>query len=195
MGATVIANASYIRESAPVEILSSGGRLTARITCDACGAHEVWAINGRAPPPEQLPSHFKKRGWVIRNRTTCPICAVKTKEKPMTKTATITPIAAPIAAPVTADAAKKNKRAVIIALEDYFDEAARQYRSGKSDQAVADELKLAPAFVASVREEFYGKMAAPTEIQAIRSEVADMEDSIAAMKARLDRLCSLNNWA
>lgn len=191
MSNQAIGQASYMRLSAPVEMLTCSGRLTARITCNGCGSHEEWSINGRAPPPEQLPAHFKKRGWQIRNRTTCPHCAIKSKEKPMSKPATVTPIS--VAA--NTDAAKKNKRTVIIALEDYFDENARQYRDGQSDDKVAGELGLAPAFVAMVREEFFGKLAEPSEVQAMRNEVAALEKSMAAVKARLETLVARNGWA
>lgn len=109
----------------------------------------------------------------------------------MLKPATVTPITNAS----STDAAKKNKRTVIIALEDYFDEAARQYRNGQSDDKVAEELGLAPAFVAMVREEFFGKLAEPSEVQAMRSEVAALEKSVAGIKARLDTLVSRNGWA
>lgn len=113
---------------------------------------------------------------------------------------TVTQLKAPAKPAVSASAsvapedAKRNKRIVIVALEDYYDEAKRAYRDGRSDAALATELDLAPTFVASVREEFYGKMAEPDGVAALRAELANAVKSVEAINRKLDDLCARNGW-
>lgn len=108
------------------------------------------------------------------------------------------PVALSVLSPVAtldSDAARKNKRLVVLALEDYFDEATRRYRDQHSDQSVANELDLAPIFVAKVREEFYGKMAEPTEIESLRSDLAALMATARNIETRLADLSKRNGWA
>ena len=112
-------------------------------------------------------------------------------------TTNVSQIATPKQSPATAadsDAARKNKRLVIVALEDYYDEAECRYRDGHTDAAVAKELDLAPGFVALVREEFYGKMAPPTEIDDLRQRLASVETLASELRKRLDALAAKNGW-
>lgn len=182
--------AVYQTKVAPVEITSQPGAMIARVICDQCGGKEEWRI-AKLPEPDIVQRHFKVRGWIIKRRATCPECNAK-KEKPM---ATVTRIEPKPAAPVAnSDAARKNKRLVIVALEDYFDEAARRYRDGRTDEAVAKELDLAPGFVAMVREEFYGKLAEPDEIADLRERIASVTTLCTELHKRLDALIVKNGW-
>lgn len=58
--------------------------------------------------------------------------------------------------PAMSPDAKKAHRLVMGALEDFYDEAKKRYRPGHTDQSIADEVGVAPAAVAKVREEFFG---------------------------------------
>lgn len=89
---------------------------------------------------------------------------------------------------------KKNKRLVILALEDDFNEQEKAYRPGKSDKTVADELGVSPGFVCTVREEFYGKLAEPDEIGSLRADLAIVRKLADDIEGKLTGLCNRNGW-
>lgn len=91
---------------------------------------------------------------------------------------------------IDADALKKNKRLVILALEDYFDDANKRYRDGKSDHGVAEELSLAPAFVSAVREEFFGKLSQPKEITEVQEMLHQLTVEFGARVNQLETTIS-----
>lgn len=186
-----MANHNYREAAAPIEVLSSPGAQIARIECSQCGRHDDWRIS-RLPPPEILHKHFADREWSIRRRVVCPDCQTR-KEKPKMSIVQM-PKQPPQAQAPNADAAAKNKRIVILALEDYFDEAQRRYRDGRTDQSVAKELNLAPAFVQAVREEFFGKLAEPSEVGDVRAQVEAIKAQIGSLEKRLGELAAKNGW-
>lgn len=185
-----MAGASFVRDCEPITILSLRGTMKARAECAACGVHRDWEITTRAPP-ERVRKHYAGLGWGIGRRLTCPEC-MKKKEKPKMS---VVPIAKPEPVAANTDAAKKNKRLVIVALEDYFDESTKRYRDSHDDDTVAKELGLAPGFVAMVREEFYGKMAEPDEVTALRGEVSKMMAAAQALTTKLADMAKRNGWA
>lgn len=188
-----MAASNYELTAAPVTLITHAGTQIANIQCAQCGGRETWRINGRRPPPEILPKHFQQKGWSTRKRPTCPACTIKNKEA-QKMNAKVEPLVKAHTPAANSDAARKNKRLVIVALEDYFDEAAKRYRSGKSDEAVAEELSLAPAFVKMVREEFYGKLAEPEDIAQMRDELAKLMINVSNAQKRLADLTQRNGW-
>lgn len=106
----------------------------------------------------------------------------------------IVPMPKPEPVIANTDAAKKNKRLVVVALEDYYDESKNRYRDQFDDVSVAKELGLSPAFVASVREEFYGKMAEPDEVTALRGEVSKLMMAAQEINSKLDGMAKRNGW-
>lgn len=180
----------YLRKAAPIEPTLTAGGVLARVVCVSCGTKGEWRITQRRPPPEILPKHFITQGWDLRRSPTCPECAKKRKSKMSSNAPTNAP-----SATANSDAARRNKRLVIVALEDYFDEAGRCYRGASSDKTVGDELGLAPAFVASVREEFFGKLAEPDDVTKLRNEVAAIAARTQAITEEISRLRQKNGWA
>lgn len=180
-----MASESYRRAAFPVQVVGN----KARIECNQCGAHEDWKLDA-FPPPEILKKHFIMRGWDLARRSRCPTCAAK-KEKPKMS---IVPMPKPEPVIANTDAAKKNKRLVVVALEDYYDESTNRYRDQFDDVSVAKELGLSPAFVASVREEFYGKMAEPDEVTALRGEVSKLMMAAQEINSKLDGMAKRNGW-
>lgn len=185
-----MASVSFMRDCEPISILSLRGNMKARAECAVCGVHHDWEVANRVPP-ERVRKHYSGLGWHIGRRLTCPDC-MKKKEKPKMS---VVPIAKPEPVAASTDAAKKNKRLVIVALEDYFDEATKRYRDSHDDDTVAKELGLAPGFVAMVREEFYGKMAEPDEVTALRGEVSKLMAAANAITTKLSDLAKRNGWA
>lgn len=181
----------FAQDCRPVEIITLHGAQTGRVECCECGGQMDWVYPSRVPP-ERIKKYFIGQGWLLRKRATCPTCNFTRKEKPAMSAQPAKPnlVAVP-----NSDAAKKNKRLVILALEDYFDEAVCRYRNGKTDADVAKELDLAEGFVASVREEFFGKLAEPDEIGPLRAKLANAEKELAEIKAGLDALTVKNGWS
>lgn len=153
-------------------------------------------------------------GWQVGGKITCPAClATKRKRKaPPMKPATATGAATQPTVVTTADVEKlkKNKRLVIQALEDYFDERKKRYRDDWSDAKVAGETGLSEKFVIAVREEFFGSIAAnePENIRHIRTMLKSLLESVHEMRmhiegidgaalsieTELEKLSLTNNW-
>lgn len=184
-----MASQSFERDCEPVKITYPRGSMVARLECASCGSHADWQIPGRVPP-ERIRKYFIGEGWIVKRRPVCKQCSEKKEPKVATNNN-----AKPVIAFPNTDAAKKNKRLVIVALEDYFDETKRQYKDGKSDKAVAEELNLAPAFVGQVREEFFGKLAEPDEVGDLRREINELHAGIAALEGKLTALIKRNGWS
>lgn len=109
-------------------------------------------------------------------------------------------------------AAKRAHRAVIAWLEESFDEDAGRYKSGMSDASIAKETGASPEYVAKVREEYFGPLKEPPEMEAIRAEMLQLhqeaerlrKDADAAAKAleakvdalgeRIIKMARSNGW-
>ena len=182
-----MASAKFMRDCAPIAILTIGGAQVARVECAQCGVKYEWTYPTRIPP-EGIKKYFNSHGWSLRNRITCPDCMKSKKErKPMT---TATPNDAP-----NPKVVMKNTLTVMQALEEYYDPKVKRYRDGKSDRALADELRFSVEFVASVREELHGQMAEPQEIADLRGEISKALSEVSKLQVKLSELCKRNGWA
>jgi len=180
---------AYAREAAPVEVLTVTGKgQIARLVCAQCGAKQEWRFD-RRPPPEACRKHFHVQGWNLSKKPLCPECA-KPKEK-VSMTANITPIKP---APEQSEAAKKVKRLIYMALEDYYDDAKKQYKSGHTDATIAKELGTSESFVKTIRESDFGPLAIPPEIAAIRAEITNAASLVGKLQTKLNDLCKNNGW-
>lgn len=171
-----------------------GGRLKVAMTCHLCGTTDHWTAAQMVGPQTALPKVIQM-GWRADGKVTCPACIAAKRKKPEGKVVPmklVTPVAT--AGEVDLDQMKKHKRLVILALEDYFDEAARRYREGKTDKVIAEELDLSEAFVAKVREEFYGAIAEPEEIVWFRTQIATCLQACADLERQLEVMCKRNGW-
>lgn len=166
-----------------------GGRLRVGMTCHICGTTDHWTAAQLVGPQTAIPKVIHM-GWSVDRKLTCPACIeAKRKVVPMKL---VTPVAE--AAPVDLGQMKKNKRLVIAALEDYFDEASRRYREGKSDKDISEELGLSEKFVSTVREEFFGSIAEPEDIATFRAQLDAAKQLVADLDRQLVGLCQRNGW-
>lgn len=195
-----MANAMYRAAAAPAEILSSQGGVAARIECSCCGSIDHWGLS-KLPPPEIIHKHFTQKGWGLRKRPTCPDCQAKKRIKPVS----VSPIkTTPVAAnqPEPSDAAKKAKRLIYQALEDYYDDSKKAYRPGHSDETIAKEVGASAAFVKAVREADFGPLSAPADIkdlldriEVMTKQVKELSDRAEFMMASVQSLITRNGWA
>lgn len=189
-------NPKYVEACEPLQVVTERGAVIARAICIQCGAKDEWRM-AKPPETELVKRHYIVRGWSLKKGCICPSCQSQKKEpKPMATVTKIEPKPT-VSLAANSDAARKNKRLVIVTLEDCYNESKRRYNDGHSDATVAKELDLAPGFVALVREEFYGKMAEPTEITELRGKLAELTAATAAtadLSAELDKLATKNGW-
>lgn len=99
------------------------------------------------------------------------------------------------ATPEPSDAAKKVKRLIYQALEEYYDDSKKAYRPGHSDERIAKEVGAAVEFVKSIRETDFGPQAAPTEVQAMLEKIIGAETTIATLRREFDAMVLRNGWA
>lgn len=142
---------SYSMKLGPIELLSRQGGVTARLTCDQCGVHDAWNLV-KLPEPGVIKRHFTVRGWDMKKSAKCPQCQENNRKRKVTgiKPTTTEPPKEP------SEAAKRAKRLIYQALEDYYDEQKKCYKNGKTDKAVADEVGASEAFVRQIREADFG---------------------------------------
>ncbi len=188
-----MASVMYSAAAKPFEVISAPGSQIARAVCSQCGGHHEWRMGTRMPP-ERIHRYFAEHGWINRRRLTCPDCAKpKPKEPKMTDTTT-RPALSAVPAP-NPDVQKRHKRLVLLALEDCFDEKTMRYRPGHDDASVAKELDLAPAFVITVREEFFGKLAEPEGVAEMRAKIEGLTAQLNDVRKQFLTLCGKHGWS
>lgn len=160
-----------------------GGRfhLTTKCAEEGCNSERTWTARTVFDPKGAV-ARVHAAGWETGKRVLCPSCKSKKKEKGAMPKPVERPTLAAVwpkggepanDAPAASDAAKKAKRMVYMALEDYYDDARKGYKPGHSDASIAKELDVAEAFVAKIREEDFGPISEPSELAALRKELLD----------------------
>ena len=184
-----MASAKFVRDCAPIEILTKGGAQVARIECVQCGSRCEWQYPTRMPP-EGIKKYFNAHGWSLRNRTTCPDCMKSKKERK--QMATVTPINPDPTPSFDAKAARREAHDLIAIT---FDISAGQYKDDYSDQRIAIETGVAVDWVKQRREDDFGPLKEPGELSVMRKELAEVEAVVAAIKVRFDKLSASKGWA
>lgn len=198
---------------------------TLHLPC-ARGHRVDFTLNTRLPP-EVLAKKLLQKGWTIGSRLLCPKHSTKTKAptpapqeeiEDMKQMNVISieqkALQVPVtqATPASSDAARSAKRAAMQWLDEAFDVTKGQYNSGVSDDTIAKETGLAPAKVKELREEFYGALKVPSELDALMREMAGIYTRLEQMNAehsarheaivaaanaidaRIESLAKLNGW-
>ncbi|HWU03153.1 MAG TPA: hypothetical protein VN222_10475 [Novosphingobium sp.] len=180
---------------APIEVLTAPGRVTFRATCACCDGHEEWNIATRIPPVAIVKKHFTTRGWRIRRRAACPNCTNGKRESPEMAKISTDAQPATIAPAAPTDAAKDMRRMAYMAIEDGYDQGAKRYRPGHSDEAVAKAVGCAVALVAKIREDFFGPNTPPNEIEQVEARLVTISAELAVLQAEIAGLRKRNGWA
>lgn len=180
--------ASYLRDARPVEVIKDGKCHIGRLVCAACGGKDE-VVLGNRPPPEGLRKNFQNKGWDLRRRPTCPECGTKRKAENMSANVT------PIKNTEASDAAKKVKRLIYMALEDYYDDTKKAYRDGHSDKSIADELGASEKFVATIRESDFGPLSEPDEFRELRGEVSKLASEVGKLQTKILETAKRNGWS
>lgn len=187
-----------------------------RIECDQCAELVPLHLSG-VFPVDQVEKTLKRKGWRLGKPQLCPSHASDfhaRKAIPMSQSnEPESAVASPAnsdAAQLASDAAKAAKRAAIQWLEEAFNIERGQYRAQVSDAVVASETGLSEPQVKALREDLFGPLKEPQEIDALRSEIAriekqfrdrsiqldkDTREAIGNAMRRLDAMASKNGWA
>lgn len=175
--------------------------LTLHVPCEK-GGHVVDVPVRSGLPPDVIAKQMLNKGWSFGSRLSCPECGRRrAKSNPDSKKIAMSTTDKPQAS----DAARKAKRLVYQALEDAYDDVAKRYRNGWSDDRVAKETGAAPAFVKQIREQDFGPLGEPVELASLRHEVdalraeasasnADLIRRVDALAQKLTNICRQNGW-
>lgn len=196
------------------------------VPCNGCGRLVKRAWHGKSRmPPVRLSRILKERGWTVGNRKNKHICPdhqpmrtiaevwspdpgtvkiidVDEREDEMTETVEMSP----------SDKARNARRETILLLEEVFNPETGRFKAGEDDASVASVTGLSTEAVGKLREEFYGPLKVPGEIEAALAELTGISKSITAtrehftgelirlenrvadVQKRVDALVEKNGW-
>ncbi|MBS8228178.1 hypothetical protein [Vannielia litorea] len=147
-----------------------------RVVCDDCGAtSDLVAAEKTASGEAQARRKVAAEGWTyVKHKDRCASCEAQRKEKPVNSKSETPP---PNRQPTRAD-----KRQIMSALSEFYDEDAQRYSGGETDTTMAQLIGdgILPGWVAQVREEFFG----PAGNEEIASLVEESAQLAATMEAK-----------
>lgn len=189
---------------------NTGYRWTSGIVCGGCGAEQTIISSKNSPLPDvMLARKFSQMGWWVGARRVddaCPKCIQANRERRAIKVADACNNR--VAAAPAREATREDKRRIRGALDDHYDDRRQMYVDHWTDQKLADKLSVPRAWVANIREEFYGpaqteeavKLLGPineleskaTRLESDALSVAEraekLKAEIAAMRTQVERL-------
>lgn len=199
------ATARRLGMSGEVSFSSTRAGMTLHMPC----ARKNHIVDVRFRPgtnPDALAKMMLNQGWTVGSKPVCPDCGRKEKKVPPVNKLN-PPAGQAQAAPTQppSDAARKAHRLAMMALEDYYDEAAKTYKQGYSDKRIADETGASEAHVRQTREQYFGPLGEPVELQEYRQRLDAMQAKldeitlnaaaeIGALRSRLSNICTVNGW-
>lgn len=196
-----------------IEFTGSAVGQTLHVPC-ARGHKVDVQINGHTAP-DAVAKRMLGAGWTIGRKLLCPKHSRKSKapapepvkqEEVMPDTVNgieLTPPAKP--ATTVSDRARAAQREALNWLTESFNVEKGTYCKDVSDASIAKETGLAVNVIVQLREQFYGPLKAPSEIEefrtafkALRSEISAQgdksRDAVRTLELRLDRLCEKHGW-
>ena len=142
--------------SFPFESINrDGNRYSAmRIECCKCESKAYFVQSGnKRLPPIAAEQYFRNHGWRVGNgprADICPECIKKAKPalkvEPMVETKANAP----------REMGRDDRRIITDKLDEIYDEKIGRYISPWTDAAVSRDLGVPRAWVAEVREQFFG---------------------------------------
>lgn len=171
-----------------IEAINGKGVNRGNAVCDDCGRKETVTCdytrnpdNSWTPNEGQIHDKVCKHGWaLVKGTLRCPSCEAKRKaqmkEKKMAPKTNVAPIR---------KADPKQKRLIILALEDAYDDTEKRYKGDYTDKSLAAEIgsEIMPGWVSEIREEFFGP--------AGNEEADKLRDDIEALEKETKRLIDI----
>lgn len=175
-----------VRREVPGAVILNNAVAAECIRLDCTSRVEI-GYSGSRMPPVAIRGRIINKGWTIGKKgPVCPDCGSRKTpaEEPKVITTTAeqdtmnqnpeTPFEAPPSAAQSQDA-RKVHRAVMGWLEEAYDEERKQYRKGFSDQSIATETGAAVSYVSKCRDDYFGVLGMPVEIEVLTADIARME--------------------
>lgn len=161
-------------------------RSEVKVTC-ACGEVGELSMARALMPPEVISKKLQQRGWtdVNKKQPICPACNAP-KEKPVSKADPVLTLVSGTDMQNATPDAKKQHRRIMEALLSVFDEDTMRYSNGYSDQRVADETSAPVNAVKKCREDYFGALAVPAEVDVVRSALTEAERMLNNLKAQTE---------
>lgn len=148
------------------------------VPCDACHK-QVEAFHMRNKlPTDQIRKKIVNAGWMLNGgkHAECPnhfsITAPKRKVEPMPEFLHATKVDWHDEPVTPTERTKAAKREALTWLEEAFNVERGNYKAGVDDASIAKETGLSEEAVKALREDFYGPLKVPSELETLRSEVA-----------------------
>lgn len=170
------------------------GRVTYSAPCRKC--QSIWVFEfAQRVAPEEAAKKARRDGWTTGKKFVCPECQQKERMRMEPKPTVVE----------MSDAVRKAQREAMELIEADYDMVAKRYRGKTTDKIIADTCKLSEKRVAELREQFFGPLAEPSEIEDIRKEMAKVHADVEAamrsfeasqklLSSRLDSLIAANGW-
>ena len=158
------------------EIPNASVRVNGVTVSCGCGATGDVDFARNRLPPVAIRKKIIQQGWKLTGkRAICPTCQQK-EPAPMPETKPENVAALP-SVNQTPDA-RKVHRAVMGWLEESYDEDAKRYRDTFSDQTIADETGASVQYVAKCREDYFGPLAMPSELETLTKALKALDDKL-----------------
>jgi hypothetical protein len=193
-----------------LQIRETGGpRTIARIWCAACGGTLDLTLTANRHA-DNVERRAKAKGWDCdknrASRTICPDCKAAppakikpampvvpkacrsaTAAKPSTHAISTANMEPPMTAitPAVRPATPDERMRIRHKLDGVFDDAKGMYLDSFSDQRVAEELKLPRKMIEQIREAAYGPIRTDSEIEQLRTDIADLVAMASTLTNRL----------
>ena len=135
----------------------------------------------------QIIKKISGHGWaLVKARLHCPACEAKRKAAAAARRESDMQAKVETKPAAPREASGPQKRLIILALEDAYDDGAKRYKGAATDASVAQGLGdgIMPGWVSAIREEMFGP-AGNEEIEAIKREIAAMVESANATAAAM----------
>lgn len=158
----------------------------AKLTCDGCGRSEPVTcdyerISGNKWVPNigQVRKKAVGMGWAeVKGKDYCMTCETNRKVVNMSE------------AKQKVEPARKmtprDKRQIIATLEDCYDDDAKCYTQGDTDNTLAEALGVMPGWVAEIREELFGPDGGNEDMTALQEEFGKVSAEWRSLLEALD---------
>lgn len=140
-----------------------------RIKCSSCQAVEDIG-DTTLYPPSKARQVVERRGWRVSKKWKHAKCLECRRKRAAEQAADDA---------MTNGTQSRGLRRTILLLEEHFDEQAKPYEAGWSDERIAKEIGMSEDFIAGVRENCYGPLEDP--------RIAELRELLTTARQQLDR--------
>lgn len=190
-----------------VQVLSKAtGPIKVVLPCE--GGHTVEWTSANRIPAEAIASKLRRQGWELGRHIRCPEHAHPRKAKKV-KGGEVEMAVDALDQAAATDAARTAKRLAMMAIDESFNVQKGQYKAGVTDKTIAAELGCSEEVVQRLREEFFGPLKVPDDVEDVQRQIeecrrdfahkqsqlaTDFEQKIGKLASRLESLIRKNKW-